>query len=86
MDIRKVLGPDSLPKLISRYFCISLCDPLAWIFNWSIGDGVVPTISEKANVVAMGKNIENKTADVSRARYKTNNQQGLRVIRWQVMH
>ena len=55
INIRKAPGPDSLPNWFLRDFAFALCDPLAWIFNSSIREGLVPKIWKKANVVAIPK-------------------------------
>ena len=55
INIRKAPGPDNLPNWFLRDFGFALCDPLAWIFNSSIKEGIVPSIWKKANVVAIPK-------------------------------
>ena len=56
INIRKAHGPDSLPNWFLRDFAFALCEPLAWIFNSSIREGVVPKIWKRADVVAIPKN------------------------------
>jgi len=55
INIRKAPGPDNLPNWFLRDFGFALCDPLAWIFNSSIKEGIVPSIWKRANVVAIPK-------------------------------
>ena len=55
INIRKSPGPDGLPNWFLRDFAFALCDPLCNIFNWSVQEGVVPSIWKQANVIAIPK-------------------------------
>jgi len=55
INIRKAPGPDNLPNWFLRDFAFALSEPLCWIFNSSLQEGVVPTVWKQANVVAIPK-------------------------------
>jgi len=52
---RKSPGPDNLPNWFLRDFAFALCEPLCYIFNSSLHEGVVPTIWKQANIIVIPK-------------------------------
>jgi len=52
---RKSPGPDNLPNWFLRDFAFALCEPLRYIFNSSIHEGVVPSIWKQANIIVIPK-------------------------------
>ena len=63
INIRKAPGPDNLPNWFLRDFAFALSEPLCWIFNSSIQEGVVPTVWKQANIVAVPKVKPPKTVE-----------------------
>jgi len=63
INIRKAAGPDNLPNWFLRDFAFALCDPLCYIFNSSVREGVVPTAWKQANIVAIPKTKPQKSVD-----------------------
>jgi hypothetical protein len=55
INIRKAPGPDQLPNWFLRDMAFALAEPLCWIFNSSIKEGVVPTIWKQANIIPIPK-------------------------------
>ena len=55
INIRKAPGPDSLPNWFLRDFAFALCEPLCYIFNSSVAEGIVPSIWKQANIIAVPK-------------------------------
>ena len=55
IKIRKAPGPDNLPNWFLRDFAFALCDPLCFIFNSSLREGVVPAVWKQANIIAVPK-------------------------------
>ena len=52
---RKSPGPDNLPNWVLRDFAFALCEPLCYIFNFSLHEGVVPAIWKQANIIVIPK-------------------------------
>jgi hypothetical protein len=52
---RKSPGPDNMPNWFLRDFAFALCEPLCYIFNSSLHEGLVPTIWKQANIIIIPK-------------------------------
>jgi len=63
INIRKPPGPDTLPNWFIRDFAFALCDPLSWIFNSSIQEGVMPSAWKCANIVPIPKTKQPKSVE-----------------------
>ena len=76
---RKSPGPDNLPNWFFRDFAFALCEPLCYIFNSSIHEGVVPTIWKQANIIVIPKTKPPKSVEQDLRPYFINSdcQQGL---------
>jgi hypothetical protein len=63
INIRKAPGPDNLPNWLLRDFAFALCQPLCFIFNSSIREGIVPAVWKQANIIAVPKTKPAKSVD-----------------------
>ena len=55
IDEHKSSGPDGLPNWALREYAFAISEPLCHIFNYSLQNGVVPSIWKAANVVFIPK-------------------------------
>ena len=55
INIHKAAGPDNLPNWILRDFAFALAEPLSFIFNSSLKEGIVPAVWKQANIIAIPK-------------------------------
>jgi hypothetical protein len=55
IDVHKSSGPDDLPNWALHEYAFAISEPLCHIFNYSLQNGVIPSIWKAANVVLVPK-------------------------------
>ena len=55
IDVHKSSGPDGLQNWALREYAFAISEPLCHIFNYSLQNGVIPSIWKAANVVLIPK-------------------------------
>ena len=55
IDVHKSSGPDDLQNWALREYAFAISEPLCHIFNYSLQNGVIPSIWKSANVVLIPK-------------------------------
>ena len=55
INVHKSPGPDDLPNWVLREYAFAISEPLCHIFNFSLQNGVMPSIWKAANVVPIPK-------------------------------
>lgn len=55
LDVKKGPGPDGIPNRMLRECAVGLCEPLCFIFNFSLAKGVFPMEWKKAYIVPVFK-------------------------------
>ena len=55
LDVKKGSGPDSIPPIYVKRCAVALAQPLSYIFNKSLRDGIFPAQWKVANIVPVHK-------------------------------